>query len=111
MTIVISITAACKKDNKTIKIESHDKNLMMNIKHQMMTEMMGNDPDNDFAMMMRVHHQGAINTANRELQNGDDAAMKELAQMIDFANPDDWVPLKRDIKLPASINLRVMSQR
>lgn len=43
---------------------------------------MTKDPDNDFAMMMRVHHQGAIDMANLELKNGTDATMKTMAQSI-----------------------------
>jgi len=78
--------ASCSKDDDTIKIQKHDDNQMMSIMHSMMDTMMGmqktNDPDNDFAMMMRMHHQGAIYMSNAELKSGDDAQMKEMAQMI-----------------------------
>jgi len=83
--LMISI-ASCSKDDDTIKIQKHDDNQMMSIMHSMMDTMMGmqktNDPDNDFAMMMRMHHQGAIDMSNAELKSGDDAQMKEMAQMI-----------------------------
>jgi uncharacterized protein (DUF305 family) len=83
--ITISI-ASCSKDDNTIKIQKHDDNQMMSVMHNMMDTMMGmqntNDPDNDFAMMMRMHHQGAIDMANLELQKGDDATMQQMAQMI-----------------------------
>ena len=48
-----------------------------------MTSMpMSGDPDVDFAMMMRVHHQGAIDMANAELSSGKDAQMKKMARAI-----------------------------
>jgi len=78
--------ASCSIDDDTIKIQKHDNNEMMSIMHNMMDKMMGmqktNDPDNDFAMMMRTHHQGAIDMSNAELKSGDDVQMKEMAQMI-----------------------------
>lgn len=77
---------ACSKDDDNITIQEHDKNQMMTIMHQMMDEMnamqMTKDPDNDFAMMMMMHHQGAINMANAELKDGNDATMKDVAQMM-----------------------------
>lgn len=43
---------------------------------------MTNDPDHDFAMMMKEHHKGAIDMANYELMHGDDAELKDMAQEI-----------------------------
>ncbi|OJW81779.1 MAG: hypothetical protein BGO69_14835 [Bacteroidetes bacterium 46-16] len=89
--------ASCSKDDDTIKIQKHDDNQMMSIMHSMMDTMMGmqktNDPDNDFAMMMRMHHQGAIDMSNAELKSGDDAQMKEMAQMIIDAQTAEIEPL------------------
>lgn len=86
ISLFITSIASCSKDDDTIKIQKHDDNQMMSIMHSMMDTMMGmqktNDPDNDFAMMMRMHHQGAIDMSNAELKSGDDAQMKEMAQMI-----------------------------
>lgn len=85
------ITAAvgfgsCKKDNNTIKIQAHDQNQMMGIMHQMMAQMdtlkLTKDPDNDFALMMRIHHQGAIDMANLELKSGSDATLIQMAHSI-----------------------------
>ena len=77
---------ACSKDDDNITIQEHDKNQMMTIMHQMMDEMnamqMTKDPDSDFAMMMMMHHQGAINMANAELKDGNDTTMKGVAQMM-----------------------------
>jgi uncharacterized protein (DUF305 family) len=43
---------------------------------------MTEDPDHDFAMMMRAHHQGAIEMSNIELSKGANAEMKQVAQKI-----------------------------
>lgn len=45
------------------------------------TTMTGNQ-DVDFAMMMRIHHQGAIDMAQAELKNGKDPQMRKMAQGI-----------------------------
>lgn len=58
----------------------------MALKHQMMDKMMTmqmtKDPDNDFAMMMKTHHEGAIDMANLELKNGKDEQLRAMAQTI-----------------------------
>jgi uncharacterized protein (DUF305 family) len=86
LALTISVFAACKKDDSKITIQAHDQNVMMTIMHQMMAKMdtmkMTKDPDNDFALMMRMHHQGAIDMANLELKSGSDATMKQLATSI-----------------------------
>lgn len=84
--LMILVQACSKDDDNQITIQEHDKNEMMSIMHSMMGKMMSmqktNDPDNDFAMMMKMHHQGAIDMSNAELKSGDDAQMKQMAQMI-----------------------------
>lgn len=86
LALTIAVFAACKKDDSKITIQAHDQNQMMSIMHQMMAKMdtmkMTKDPDNDFAMMMRTHHQGAIDMANLELKSGSDATMKQMATSI-----------------------------
>lgn len=52
---------------------------MMNDMHQM--EMTGN-VDNDFAMMMKSHHQAAVDMAQAELESGKDEGLKKMAQNI-----------------------------
>jgi len=82
----MALVTACKDEFEKIKVHNHDKNEMMKIMHGMMTEMemmtMTKDPDHDFAMMMKMHHQGAINMAQYEIDNGDDAEMIAIAQKI-----------------------------
>jgi uncharacterized protein (DUF305 family) len=60
-----------------------DMKAMMNDMGGKMTSMpMSGDQDTDFAMMMRIHHQGAIDMANAELSSGKDAQMKKMAKAI-----------------------------
>ncbi|MBE7170102.1 MAG: DUF305 domain-containing protein [Williamsia sp.] len=79
------LSAACNK-NDGIKIANHDSNKMMTIMHAMMSQMeamtKSNDPEVDFAKMMTMHHQGAINMANLELQAGKNDSLKRTAQKI-----------------------------
>ncbi|HVU96829.1 MAG TPA: DUF305 domain-containing protein [Puia sp.] len=80
--LLISI-ASCSKDSG-IKLQAHDNNRMMDSVHVMMSRMdttkMTNDPDIDFAAMMRMHHQGAISMANLEIQQGKNDSLKRIAQ-------------------------------
>ena len=43
---------------------------------------MTGDTDRDFASMMKIHHQGAIEMAQMELKNGKDAKMRAMAKRI-----------------------------
>lgn len=87
---VMSLMVSCSDDdsaiNDGIQLQTHDDNKMMDIMHGMMDEMaameMTHDPDIDFAAMMIMHHQGAIAMANLELQEGNNAEMKSMAQAI-----------------------------
>lgn len=78
--------SSCTKDDNGMTIQAHNENAMMSIMHQMMDSMdmmtPTNDPDIDFAMMMVMHHQGAINMANLELQKGSNDSLKRTAQKI-----------------------------
>src|SRR5690606_28348711 len=40
------------------------------------------DPNIDFAMMMRMHHEGAIKMSDQELSTGTDATMRKTAENI-----------------------------
>ncbi|NMM36418.1 MAG: DUF305 domain-containing protein [Glaciimonas sp.] len=58
---------------------------------------MSGDLDHDFAMMMRVHHQGAIDMAQAEVDAGKDPTMIMTAKKIiaaqkkEIAQFDDWL--------------------
>ena len=43
---------------------------------------MTGDTDRDFAAMMKMHHQGAIDMAQQELKSGKDAKMRAMAKRI-----------------------------
>jgi uncharacterized protein (DUF305 family) len=79
------IFSACKKDDG-LNLQSHDSNKMMSLMHQMMNKMdttqKTNDPEIDFSRMMIMHHQGAIDMANLELQEGKNDSLKRTAQKI-----------------------------
>ncbi|WP_431217122.1 DUF305 domain-containing protein [Puia sp. P3] len=81
---MLTVISCSKSDG--IKIQAHDSNRMMDSMHVMMSKMdtmkMTNDPDIDFAAMMRMHHQGAIGMANLELQQGKNDSLKRTAQKV-----------------------------
>ena len=59
-------------------MQGHMKGMM---KHMESMKMTGNT-DVDFATMMKMHHQGAIDMAQMELQSGKDAKMRSMAKRI-----------------------------
>ena len=73
-------------DNDGLKLQDHDSNEFMTIMHEMNAQMdameMTGDADHDFAMMMTMHHQGAIDMSNKVIEKGNDATLKSMAQMI-----------------------------
>ena len=57
---------------------------MNNMMSHMQAMKPSGDPDHDFAMMMKHHHEAAIDMAKAEVSGGNDAALKQMAQkMID----------------------------
>lgn len=61
---------------------------MMTIMQENMSQMKAvpstGNPDNDFAALMKVHHMGALEMAQVEVEKGSDAAIKQMARkMID----------------------------
>ncbi len=74
------------------------------MKHSMMAGMdsmqtmpMSGETDKDFAMMMKVHHQQALDMAQVELDQGKSPAMKAMARKIisaqkkEIAQLDQWL--------------------
>lgn len=89
MALVASLAwtiAACTDSNDGLKSQAHDANVYQQIMHTNMAQMnamkMTGDADHDFAMMMSMHHQGAIDMANQELKSGIDQTIKAMAQTI-----------------------------
>ena len=62
---------------------------------------MSGDTDKDFAMMMKVHHQGAVEMAEMELAHGKSPVMKAMAKKIiaaqkkEIAEFDRWLAAQK----------------
>ena len=84
--IVLLITACTRDNDNNQFLQSHDDNRMMDTMHAIMDRMMAmpmtNDPEIDFAKMMIMHHQGAMDMANVQLQEGKNDSLKRTAQKI-----------------------------
>jgi len=83
---VIFLTSCSKDDNNGLQLQAHDQNRMMDSMHAMMNRMMAmpktNDPEIDFSKMMIMHHHGAINISNVELQAGSNDSLNRTAENI-----------------------------
>ena len=55
---------------------------MMGMMKNMESMKMTGDTDRDFAAMMKMHHQGAIDMAQMELKSGKDVKMRAMAKRI-----------------------------
>lgn len=95
--IAFACTQCSKKEADGLMVQSHDENTFMRVMHSsmdgMMTMQMTNDPDHDFAMMMKMHHQGAVAMANKELEIGKDATIKGMATAIKNAQTKEIAQL------------------
>ena len=58
------------------------KGMMKDNNDKMSSMKMTGNTDVDFAMMMRIHHLGAIDMAQAELRDGKDPQMKKIAKAI-----------------------------
>jgi len=70
--------------------------MMMGMEEMQKMPMTGNT-DKDFAMMMKIHHQQALNMAEMELKHGKSPEMKAMAKQIiaaqkkEIAQFDKWL--------------------
>ena len=73
------------------------KQSMMGGMDAMQKMQMSGDTDKDFAMMMKIHHQGALDMAQVELDQGKSPEMKAMAKSIiaaqkkEIAQFDRWL--------------------
>lgn len=87
--------------NKSMDMKGMDskgmdmKAMMKNNDDKMASMKMTGNADVDFAMMMRVHHQGAIDMAEAELRDGKDAQMRKLAKNIIAAQKKEIAQLDK----------------
>jgi uncharacterized protein (DUF305 family) len=79
---------SCKDNNDTNDVQPvpRDQNESLKVMNAMNNKIdtitLSGHADEDFGLVMVVHHQGAIDLANLELKNGDDATVKAKAQQI-----------------------------
>ncbi len=82
----VSFLASCDKDDEGLQTIAHDASPFMTNMHEGMERMMAmsmtQDPDNDFAMMMIMHHEIAITNSQEVLNIGSSPVMKAMAQTI-----------------------------
>ena len=70
---------------------------MMSGMQQMQGMKMTGDTDKDFAMMMKMHHQQALDMAKAEVEHGKSAELKAMAQKMikdqtqEIAKLDAWL--------------------
>lgn len=77
-------------------MKSMDMEGMMKGNNDKMSSMqMTGNPDVDFAMMMRIHHQGAIDMAEAELRDGKAPEMRKMARDIMAAQKKEIAQLDR----------------
>lgn len=70
-------------DMKGMDMKGMDmKKMMMGMNEKMSAMKSSGNPDVDFASMMKIHHQGAIDMAEAELRDGKDTQMRKLATNI-----------------------------
>lgn len=62
--------------------------MMMGMEEMQKMPMSGNT-DKDFAMMMKIHHQQALNMAEMQLKNGKSPEMKTMAKQIITAQKNE----------------------
>ena len=73
-----------------------DMQAMMKDNNDKMSSMkMSGKPDVDFAMMMRIHHQGAIDMAQAELRDGKAPEMRKMAKDIIAAQKKEIAQLDK----------------
>ena len=90
-----------RMQNKSMDMKGMDmkgmdmKSMMKNNDDKMASMKMTGNADVDFAMMMRVHHQGAIDMAEAELRDGKDAQMRKLATNIISAQKKEIAQLDK----------------
>ena len=70
------------QDKMTMSRGGDMKSKMDHMQSQMTAMKSTGNPDVDFAMMMRVHHQGAITMAEAQLKDGKDPDMLKVARKI-----------------------------
>ena len=92
-------TASGTAHNSSASAHSTDMKKSMDTMSKDMASMpMTGDADRDFALMMRIHHQGAIDMSQAELATGKDPQMRRLAKEIIAAQKKEIALIERWLK-------------
>lgn len=103
-TAVTQSPAADKKDSAMAPMQgmgSDMRSAMMGSMNSMESMKMTGDTDRDFAIMMKAHHQGAIDMAQLELKSGKDGKMRAMAKRIidaqqkEIKELDQWLATRK----------------
>ena len=93
-----TLTTKSAHEHKQVVEGSHEMKNSMNTGMEEMQKMeMSGNVDKDFAMMMKIHHQQALDMAKVEIANGKSPAMKAMAKRIiaaqkkEIAQFDQWL--------------------
>jgi len=78
------------------------KSMMKDMNDKMASMKMSGDADVDFAMMMRIHHLGAIDMAQAQLRDGKNAQMRRMATNIIAAQKKEISELDKFIAKSAA---------
>lgn len=84
-----------------------------NMMREMENMAMTGDPDMDFAMMMKMHHQGSIDLGTAEKQYGKHAEAKQLADMAIKGDKESQARLQSFLNghpTPEKVNANVYKQ-
>lgn len=84
-----------KKHTTMHPTESEMMGLMRDMAEKMETMEMPGDTDQEFAAMMIVHHQTAIDMAQMELKAGRDSMLKDLSKKIIEAQTEEIKQLQQ----------------
>ena len=104
-----SANAADKNEGKTMdSMEIHKMEMQKSMKgmKDMESMPMTGDMDHDFAMMMKKHHESAVEMANVELKHGKDATLRKMAKDIiksqkkEINEFDQWLAKHKQHKQP-----------
>ena len=104
--LLLGTAAGAGPNEATVEMDTSMKKMMSDMKAMKMS----GHTDHDFAMMMRPHHQGAIDMAKVELKYGSDPKLKKMAQNIvngqtkEIGELDGWLkahpmPKMKDMKM------------
>jgi uncharacterized protein (DUF305 family) len=86
-----------KKDSMSGTDSGRMRGSMTTMMKDMESMKLSGDTDKDFARMMKIHHQGAVEMAQVELKNGKDEKLRTMAKKIIDAQQkeikefDDWL--------------------